>query len=76
MTSLLWLEIHFTRDSEQSSPVHFPPRQHSCPHCCSKSHGFSSEMAGMKRAAAPPNSYINHFVLLIHLITCKEKASP
>lgn len=33
-------------------------------------------MDGMKRAGGPPdNSYINHFVLLIHLITCKEKAA-
>lgn len=33
-------------------------------------------MGGMERSApTPDNSYINHFVLLIHLITCKEKAA-
>ena len=72
------LKIHFSLDSEQIPPrlsllISLTATVFSA--LLQQKPWLLSEMAGMKRAAPLPDSYINHFVLLIHLITCKEKAA-
>lgn len=82
MTSPSLLEIHFIHDSKQiprrlSLLISLPANILLCI-AEAKAMGLLSEMDGMKRAGPHPpthNSYINHFVLLIHLITCREKAA-
>lgn len=61
-------------DSLQIKLVNFTYRQHSSQHCWSEVHELLSKMDAMKRTGgATDNSYINYFVLLIHLITHQGK---